>query len=142
MVNKISRSDSASRLITRRQVMVGAAGLTFAFVGCRNAADTPSVDTAFSSKEMSPWVTIGADGTMQAPHSPAPQPYFVPVSFNPSRSTQSNGVSGGASVETGSSLSLKEMGIDSSTSKGNRDVRYYRLHWSLRLTNVSNSAEE
>ena len=33
---------------------------------------------------------------MQAPHSPAPQPYFVPVSFSSSRITQSSGVSGGA----------------------------------------------
>jgi len=44
--------------------MVGAAGLTFAFVGCRNAADTSSVNTGFSSKELNPWVTISADGTV------------------------------------------------------------------------------
>src|SRR5690242_11917272 len=44
---------------------------------------------------------------MQAPHRPAPQPNFVPVSFNPSRSTQSNGVSGGASVEAAAPLTTK-----------------------------------
>lgn len=43
--------------------MVGAAGLSFAFVGCHNAADTAS-STNSSSKELSPWVTIGADGTV------------------------------------------------------------------------------
>lgn len=43
--------------------MVGAAGLSFAFVGCHNAADTVSSANS-SSKELSPWVTIGADGTV------------------------------------------------------------------------------
>lgn len=33
--------------------------------------------------------------TVQAPHSPAPQPNLVPVKFNESRKTQSSGVSGG-----------------------------------------------
>src|SRR5258707_11929318 len=33
--------------------------------------------------------------TVQAPHNPAPQPNFVPVSSMVSRRTQSNGVSGG-----------------------------------------------
>src|SRR5580658_6736540 len=32
--------------------------------------------------------------TVQAPHNPAPQPNFVPVSSSVSRNTQSNGVSG------------------------------------------------
>ena len=36
--------------------MVGAAGLSFAFVGCHNAVHT--------TNELSPWVTIGADGTV------------------------------------------------------------------------------
>ena len=44
--------------------MVGAAGFTFAFVGCRNAAESPSLGTATSSKELSPWVTISADGAV------------------------------------------------------------------------------
>src|SRR5258708_33355759 len=32
--------------------------------------------------------------TVQAPHAAMPQPYFVPVIFNSSRNTQSNGVPG------------------------------------------------
>ena len=36
---------------------------------------------------------------MHAPQSPVPQPYFVPVSLSPSRSTHSKGVCGGASVQ-------------------------------------------
>jgi hypothetical protein len=35
---------------------------------------------------------------VQAPHRPEPQPNFVPVSFNCSRTTQSKGVSGSAST--------------------------------------------
>src|SRR6516165_7525420 len=52
--------------------------------------------------------------TMQAPHKPAPQPNFVPVSFNPSRITHSNGVSGGASVVAGCPFTTKFVDIDSS----------------------------
>src|SRR5262245_1980617 len=39
--------------------------------------------------------------TVQAPQNPAPQPYFVPVSPTMSRITQSSGVLGSASTETG-----------------------------------------
>ncbi len=60
---------------------------------------------------------------MQAPHSPAPQPYFVPVSFSSSRITQSSGVSGGASVETDSSLSVNEVGINYSASRCTAAIR-------------------
>jgi len=63
-VTKTIRSHSELPQFTRRQVMVGAAGLTFAFAGCQNAADTSPDGTTFSSKEMSPWVTIGADGSV------------------------------------------------------------------------------
>jgi hypothetical protein len=51
---------------------------------------------------------------MQAPHNPAPQPNLVPVSFKPSRITQSNGVSGGASVDVGAPFTTKFVIIDSS----------------------------
>src|SRR5207244_6535497 len=37
--------------------------------------------------------------TVQAPHWPIPQPYFVPVRPIESRSTHNNGVSGSASTE-------------------------------------------
>src|SRR6476659_9041612 len=49
--------------------------------------------------------------TMQAPHSPAPQPNLVPVSFNSSRMTQSSGVSGSASDETDLALTVKRVAI-------------------------------
>src|SRR4249920_2215572 len=51
---------------------------------------------------------------MQAPHKPAPQPNFVPVSLNPSRITHSNGVSGGASVVAGWPFTTKFVDIASS----------------------------
>src|SRR5262249_56785831 len=37
--------------------------------------------------------------TVHAPHNPAPQPYFVPVSWSVSRSTQRSGVAGSTSGE-------------------------------------------
>ncbi|MDG2288597.1 MAG: molybdopterin-dependent oxidoreductase, partial [Woeseiaceae bacterium] len=60
------RVSSTALLLTRRQVMVGAAGLSFAFVGCHNAAETADTTSSVksSSKELSPWVTIGSDGTV------------------------------------------------------------------------------
>ena len=63
-MNKTIRSRPDAPLLTRRQVMVGAAGLTFAFVGCENAADVSPVSATNASNEMSPWVTIHADGTV------------------------------------------------------------------------------
>src|SRR5580704_4182136 len=44
--------------------------------------------------------------TVQAPHNPAPQPNFVPVSLRCSRTIHSNGVSGSASTLTGLPLRL------------------------------------
>src|SRR5215475_4643932 len=52
---------------------------------------------------------------MQAPHRPVPQPYLVPVSLSPSRSTHSNGVCGGASVEAGLPLTENSTAIVSSS---------------------------
>src|SRR4051794_16930011 len=52
--------------------------------------------------------------TMQAPHRPVPQPNLVPVSFRPSRTTQSSGVSGGASTDTGLPFTVKLVAIASS----------------------------
>jgi hypothetical protein len=45
--------------------------------------------------------------TVQAPHSPAPQPNFVPVICITSRSAQSNGMSGSASTERTLPLTVK-----------------------------------
>ena len=39
--------------------------------------------------------------TVQAPHSPIPQPNFVPVSPTTSRNAQSSGISAGASTVVG-----------------------------------------
>jgi len=39
-----------------------------------------------------------ASRTVHAPHTPAPQPYLVPVRPSRSRNTQSSGISGGAST--------------------------------------------
>ncbi len=44
--------------------------------------------------------------TVQAPHSAIPHEYFVPFSFRSSRSTQSSGVSGGASTLRRSPLTV------------------------------------
>src|SRR5579863_2222746 len=49
--------------------------------------------------------------TVQAPHMPAPQPYFVPVSLRCSRTTQSSGVSGPASTLAGLLLTVKVIAI-------------------------------
>src|SRR4029077_16256899 len=58
---------------------------------------------------------------MQAPHNPAPQPNLVPVSFKPSRITQSNGVSGGASVDVGAPFTTKFVIIDTSLTPAGTD---------------------
>src|SRR4030088_489292 len=54
--------------------------------------------------------------TMQAPHSPVPQPNFVPVSLRSSRITHNNGVAGGASVVAGLPFTVNIVAIASSLS--------------------------
>src|SRR5947209_7602947 len=49
--------------------------------------------------------------TMQAPHRPAPQPNFVPVSLRPSRITHNNGVAAGASVDAALPFTVKLIAI-------------------------------
>ena len=49
--------------------------------------------------------------TVQAPHSPEPQPNLVPVNFRCSRTTQSTGVSGAASTLTALPLIVNETAI-------------------------------
>jgi hypothetical protein len=53
---------------------------------------------------------------MQAPHSPVPQPNFVPVSLRSSRITHNNGVAGGALVVAGFPFTVKLVAIASSLS--------------------------
>ena len=48
---------------------------------------------------------------VQAPHSPVPQPNFVPVSLSCSRITHSSGVAGGASLDAGRPFTTKFVAI-------------------------------
>ena len=51
--------------LSRRQVMAGAAGLTFAVaLGAERRADAAALASERSGKAMSPWVSIAADGTV------------------------------------------------------------------------------
>src|SRR5690348_8716321 len=54
-----------SRLaLSRRQIMVGAAGLTFAFALSGKVARAASVAAERTGKAFSPWVSIAPDGTI------------------------------------------------------------------------------
>ncbi|QQN62305.1 xanthine dehydrogenase family protein molybdopterin-binding subunit [Bradyrhizobium diazoefficiens] len=48
--------------LSRRTVMIGAAGLTFGFVGHNRSPSIVSLASAASPVEMNPWVTIAQDG--------------------------------------------------------------------------------
>src|SRR5215212_6228954 len=48
--------------VSRRQVMIGALGLSFAFIAARVAAAVPA--SAMAGKSLSPWVSISADGSI------------------------------------------------------------------------------
>jgi hypothetical protein len=56
----------------------------------------PTAATAGSAQERT---AAPARCTVQAPHTAMPQPYFGPVISRSSRSTQSNGLSSGASTD-------------------------------------------
>ena len=53
--------------------------------------------------------------TMQAPHSPVPQPNLVPVSLSSSRITHNSGVSAGACERAGLPLTVKSNAMAAST---------------------------
>src|SRR6202030_2309498 len=79
-------------------------------------ADRPSMVVTFLPATMATgvWherIALPSRCTVQAPHMPAPQPYFVPVSLRCSRTTQSSGVSGPASTEAGLLLTVKVIAI-------------------------------
>jgi len=60
-----SRSTSPSQVLSRRQVMLGAAGLTFAVaLGVERPAAGATLVAERSGKTLSPWVSIAADGTI------------------------------------------------------------------------------
>src|SRR5436190_978790 len=50
-------------LLSRRQVMVGAAGLTFA-IAFAGRTDAATLATQGSGKALNPWVSIATDGTV------------------------------------------------------------------------------
>src|SRR4051794_17085325 len=51
--------------MSRRELMVGAAGLTFAFtLGRSRLAGAASLATATAGKQITPWVSIASDGTV------------------------------------------------------------------------------
>src|SRR6266478_5448828 len=63
----IRERKSLNARLSRRQFMVGAAGLTFAIVldpPDRDQADAAAIGSARVERTMSPWVTIASDGTI------------------------------------------------------------------------------
>src|ERR1700691_3282722 len=66
---------------------------------CKPFAESPSMVVIFLPATCETGVeqervALPSTCTVHAPHNPAPQPYFVPVSSSVSRNTQSSGVSG------------------------------------------------
>src|SRR3989449_4395376 len=61
--NIITRSLN-NRSISRRQVMIGAAGLSFAFVLSDPLARAATFASERTGKALSPWVSIAPDGTI------------------------------------------------------------------------------
>ena len=63
-----SGTRSGDSLLTRREVMVGAAGLTFSIIGCqrqtvvRQPVDADAAGAA--ATRFSPWVSINGEGTV------------------------------------------------------------------------------
>src|SRR5271155_1056820 len=71
--------------------------------GWLESGESPSIVVTFLLATSDSWVmhertALPSIWTVQAPHNPAPQPNFVPVSFKCSRTIQSNGVSASAST--------------------------------------------
>ena len=59
-----ARSTRSSRKISRRQVMVGAAGLTFALALPGKAAHAAAQASERVGKALNPWLSIAPDGTI------------------------------------------------------------------------------
>ena len=60
--NVVTTSNNTS--VSRRQVMIGAAGLSFAFVLGAPLARAATLATERTGKALSPWVSIAPDGTI------------------------------------------------------------------------------
>jgi isoquinoline 1-oxidoreductase beta subunit len=64
-IGRIAPDASPPRAVSRRQVMVGAAGLSFAFVlGAPGRATATMLAGERAGKALSPWVSIATDGTI------------------------------------------------------------------------------
>src|SRR5262245_1167118 len=64
-IEKLNVLPSQCARPSRRQVMIGAAGLTFAIaLGANRRAGAAALSGERAGKALSPWVSIAADGTM------------------------------------------------------------------------------
>src|SRR5580704_13762854 len=64
-IGRIAPDASSPRAVSRRHVMVGAAGLSFAFVlGVPGRATATMLAGERAGKALSPWVSIATDGTI------------------------------------------------------------------------------
>jgi isoquinoline 1-oxidoreductase subunit beta len=64
IIDTSARVTRASRMISRRQVMVGAAGLTFAFALPGEVAHAAAAASERTGKMFNPWLSIAPDGTI------------------------------------------------------------------------------
>ena len=74
--------------------------------GCELSTESPSMVVIFfdATEETAVWhdrTAWPSRCTVHAPHSPIPQPYFVPVMLSLSRKTHKSGVSGATSTSRG-----------------------------------------
>ena len=64
-IENLTARSPRRRLLSRRQVMIGAAGLSFAIaVGVDRRAAAAVLGSERSGKALSPWVSIAPDGTI------------------------------------------------------------------------------
>src|SRR5499427_3139308 len=64
-IENLNARSSRRRLLSRRQVMIGAAGLSFAVaLGVDRRAAGAVLGTERTGKALSPWVSIAGDGTI------------------------------------------------------------------------------
>src|SRR5262249_43621677 len=64
MTTNIVTTSLNNTSISRRQVMIGAAGLSFAFVLSGTLARAATFASERTGKALSPWVSIAPDGTI------------------------------------------------------------------------------
>src|SRR5438270_4275684 len=84
--------------------------------GCEPSGDSPSMVVIRAFAALAMGVRHERTGwpprwTVHAPHSPIPQPYFVPCRFRTSRITHRRGVSGGTSTAVDRPLTVRLIAI-------------------------------